>query len=80
MTNLGKYYENEIAKAATIDELVWIDTEYKPDHRLPVTDLVILCRHSKSKRAELEATGQRYHRATEPTWRKNGGEKSRCKW
>ena len=69
MTNLGKYYEKEIEKATTINELVWIETDFKPDHRLPVTDLVALCRISGNKRDKLEAAGQKYTRATKPAWR-----------
>ena len=68
-TKLGKHYEAEIEKATTIDELVWIDTDYKQDMNLAVGDLYKLCKISTEKRYNLEAAGQKYHRAKKPAWR-----------
>lgn len=63
------YYENEIKRATTIDELVWIEMDYKQDMNLPCTDLLRLCKQSTAKRYDLELAGQKYHRAKKPTWR-----------
>lgn len=64
-----RFYENEIKRAATIDELVWIETDYKQDSTLPCDDLLRLCQQSAAKRYDLELTGQKYHRAKKPAWR-----------
>lgn len=68
-TKLGKHYEAEIEKATTIDELVWIETDFKQDMSLPVGDLYKLCKISTTKRYDFEEAGQKYTRARKPAWR-----------
>ena len=68
-TKIRKHFEQEIARATTIDELVYIDTEFKPEIKLTATDLDSLCRFSRTKRKALEAEGQKYHGAKKPAWR-----------
>ena len=67
--DIRNIFKIEIRKATTINELVWIDTEYKQDTRLTCDDLLDLCRTSREKRAALESQGQKYTRATKPAWR-----------
>lgn len=64
-----KYYEKEIAKAQTINELVWIDIDYKEDNSLSWEDFEKLVRLSWEKRKNLELFGDKYTRATKPSWR-----------
>ena len=68
-TKIKRTYRKEIEKATTINELVWIDTDYKQDMSLTCDDLFELIRMSKEKRAAFEKEGQRYTRATKPAWR-----------
>lgn len=63
------FYTAEINKATTINELVWIDTEYKPNTKLACDDLLALCRMSEAKKKSLKEAGQKYTRATRPAWR-----------
>lgn len=67
--NIRKAYEAEIERATTIDELVWIDTEYKSNDSLTCDDLLALCRKSSNKKAALKDAGQKYTRARKPAWR-----------
>lgn len=68
-TKIKKYFEKEIKRATTIDELVWIDTEYKPNTALTCDDLLALCRMSSDKQHDLKVAGQKYTRARKPAWR-----------
>lgn len=64
-----KFYEKEIKKAQTINELVWIDCDYKEDNSLAWEDFEKLVRMSWRKRLQLEEAGDKYTRATKPSWR-----------
>ena len=68
-TKIRKNFENEIARATTINELVYIETEFKPEERLTCDDLLALCRTSRAKREAFKEEGQKYTRAEKPTWR-----------
>lgn len=68
-TKMKKTYRKEIEKATSINELVWIDTDYKQNMSLTCDDLFELIRMSREKRAAFEKEGQRYTRATKPAWR-----------
>ena len=66
---ITKHYELEIEKATTINELVWIDTDYKQNETIGVNNLFKLIRKSDAKKEAFEAAGQEYTRATKPAWR-----------
>lgn len=68
-SDIKNIFKIELRKATTINELVWIDTEYKQEERLAWEDLLELIRTSREKREAFEAEGQRYTRATKPAWR-----------
>ena len=68
-TRQKRAYRKEIEKATTINELVFIETDYKQDMKLTCDDLFELIRMSKEKRAAFEKEGQKYTRATKPAWR-----------
>ena len=62
-------YRNEIEKATTINELVWIDTEYKKDMAISCDELLGLCRMSDNKKEALKKRGQKYTVAKKPAWK-----------
>lgn len=66
---MKKFYKAEIKKATTINELVWIDTEYKRDMSISCDDMLALCRMSDDKKETLKAEGQKYTIARKPAWR-----------
>lgn len=68
-TKIRKAYEKDLEKATTINELVWIDTDYKQNMELSCDDLFSLIDKSRAKRRAFEKAGQRYTRATRPAWR-----------
>ena len=68
-TKIRKHFESEIERATTIDELVYIETEFKPEMKLTCDDLLALCRISTAKKTAYREAGQRYGRAKKPAWR-----------
>lgn len=68
-SDIKNIFKIELRKATTINELVWIDTEYKQEERLAWEDLLELIRTSREKREAFETEGQIYTRATKPAWR-----------
>ena len=64
-----KEYESEIERVETIDELVWIGTDFKQDTDLSARDLYILCMKMEEKRDSFLKAGQKYSRARKPAWR-----------
>jgi len=68
-TSLRKAYEKDLERAETINELVWISTTFKQDMNISCDDLLSLCRQASKKRIRLEKTGQKYTRATRPSWK-----------
>ena len=68
-TSLRKAYEKDLERAETINELVWIGTTFKQDQGLSCDDLLSLCRQQSKKRLSLEKAGQKYTRATRPSWK-----------
>ena len=66
---IRKEYESEIERVETINELVWIGTDFKQDMDLSPRDLLSLCMKMESKRDSLLRAGQRYSIARKPAWR-----------
>ena len=66
---IRKFFEAEIERATTVNEIVYIETEFKPETKLTCDDLLSLCRKSDAKRTALLGKGQKYTRATKPAWR-----------
>lgn len=66
---IKNFYRHELVKAKTIDELAWIDSEYKQNMDLTCDDLLYLCRFSDDKKYDLESAGQKYTMARRPSWR-----------
>ena len=62
-------YESEIERVETINELVWIGTDFKQDTDLSARDLYILCMKMEEKRDRLLKAGQKYSIARKPAWR-----------
>lgn len=68
-TKIKKHFEEEIERATTVNELVFIDTEFRPETKLTCDDLLSLCRKSDAKKQALKNEGQKYTRAKKPAWR-----------
>ena len=66
---IRKEYESEIERVETINELVWIGTDFKQDMDLSPRDLLSLCMKMEAKRDSLLRAGQRYSIARKPAWR-----------
>ena len=66
---IRKEYESEIERVETINELVWIGTDFKQDTDLSARDLQSLCMKMEEKRDRLLKAGQRYSIARKPAWR-----------
>ena len=66
---IRKEYESEIERVETINELVWIGTDFKQDMDLSPRDLLSLCMKMEEKRDAFLKAGQRYSIARKPAWR-----------
>lgn len=62
-------YKKDIKRCETINELQWIYTDMAQDNDLTVDDFMSAYKDLKSKKLQLQIAGDKYTRATKPTFR-----------
>ena len=60
-------YIKEIRKCETINEMAWVYADCAEDKG---SDFIKVWREYQARRKEMEAAGQKYTRATKPSWMK----------
>lgn len=69
-TKLTKSYEKDLESCRSINELVWIYTDFSEDQNLTCDDLNKLIRAYRTMRTAFEKKGDTFRRATRPECRK----------